>query len=218
MKTEIETKMAEKTKPVCETMEKMVSAFKSKLDEGIENIDTEEAYKVADIIKDMSEAYKNISKALYYETVSAAMEKSESGEDEEMEDGEQKFYTRRLRDSRGRYMSRRYTDMGMDERYYSPNRDMDRESMGRMYYSQGGSSSSNGDGNMSRDYHDGMMRDYREGTSGMSRKTYVENPSKQNLEKHIDDIGNDVKELIQNTTPENKVMVKNKLIALANAM
>lgn len=207
MKTEIETRMAEKTKPVCETMEKMVTAFKAKLDEGIERIDTEEAYKVADIIKDMSEAYKNISKALYYETVSAAMEKeTESGEDDESEDEESRYYTRRLRDSRGRFR-RSYTDMGMDNRYYTPNRDMDRESMGRMYYT----------------HHDGvengaMMRDYREGTSGMSRKTYVENPSKQNLEKHIDDIGNDVKELIQNTTPDNKVMVKNKLIALANAM
>ena len=64
---DVAMKYKEKTKESCELLMQMISVFKKQVDSGIENIDTEEAYKVADIVKDLSETYKNISKALYYE-------------------------------------------------------------------------------------------------------------------------------------------------------
>ena len=203
---EIETKFMEKTTDICKLLEKMICTFKGEVDSNVANLDTDEAYKVADIIKDLSETYKNISKALYYGTVSSAMEdyEGESEEDEGM-----RYYTP-MRDSRGRYMRRRYHDMGMnshvmydDPRYYDENRDLDR-GRGRMYYTE----------------HDMgyKQHDMRDGHNWNSRRTYMENPSKENLEKHIEDISTDIKELMVNMTPDNKVMVKNKLISLANAM
>ena len=208
---DVAMKYKEKTKESCELLMQMISVFKKQVDSGIENIDTEEAYKVADIVKDLSETYKNISKALYYETVSVAMEDYE--EPEEGDPEEQRYYTRMMRDSRGRFTRKRYHDMGMGRRTqyddmkdysnYDPDRDMDRGTHGRMYYT---------------DHDMSYNRDMREGHNGMSRKTYMENPNKENLEKHIDDIAVDVKGLMTTMKPEDKIMVKNKLINLANAM
>lgn len=202
---DIKMKLKEKTANVCKSLEKVSDAFEKEVNAGVETLNTDEAGKVADIIKDLADAYKNISKALYYETVSAAMEDYEPDE----EAPEMRYYSR-MRDSKGRYM-KRYHDMGMDRRvmyddprYYDENRDMDR-SAGRMYYTE--------------PTHDmSYKHDMRDGHNWNSRRTYMDNPSRENLEKHVDDITTDIKELMVNMTPDNKMMVKSKLINLANAM
>lgn len=203
---EIEKKFTEQTTDICKLLDKMICGFKGEVDADIKNLDTDEAYKAADIIKDLSEAYKNISKAIYYCTVSSAMEEYGEMPDE----SEMKYYTP-MRDSKGRYMRRRYHDMGMadktmydDPRYYDMARDMDRNA-GRMYYSE--------------PMHDmSYKHDMRDGHNWNSRRTYMDNPSRENLEKHVDDITTDIKDLMVNMTPDNKMMVKSKLISLANAM
>lgn len=60
--------------------EKLTEAFKAHIDKGIEQLDVEEAGKVADIIKDLAMAKKYCLESKYYETVTEAME--EAGDEE----------------------------------------------------------------------------------------------------------------------------------------
>lgn len=120
-----------------------------------------------------------------------------------------------------------------DMEYY---RDMDRN-MGKMYYSERGmntNSSSTERGNSTssgrnRNYYGGESgRDYREGRSGMSRRSYMETKemhsdntpeSKQHkmkeLEKYITELGSDISEMISDASNEEKTLLKNKLQVLA---
>ena len=129
---------------------------------------------------------------------------------------------------KGSYMPRRgyeeppYYHMNPDMyREYTPEyyRDVDREN-GRLYYT--------GTGNMNN-VSNQNMRDYREGRSGMSRRGYMESKEKHKsnsqedkqkkmleLEKYVDDLSNDVKEMIMDSTPEEKSMLKQKLMGMAN--
>ena len=214
-------------------IEKLSECAKCELDKGIESIDTKEMGEVAEIIKELCEAE-------YYAKISKAMDEYDFEDAEEIMHEGRRGYRGQPRDSRGRYMRRGYDEMMgyMPEMY----RDMDRDSMGRMYYtgntsmggSQGQSSggSSMGSSNSgSMGYSDGMMRDSREGRSGQSRKGYVETKEmhkgnteedkmakKRELDKWMNDIGSDVKELVHDMTPEEKTMAKTKLTNLANSL
>ena len=149
---------------------------------------------------------------------------------------ERKGYRGQPRDSRGRYMRRGYDEMMgyMPEMY----RDMDRESMGRMYYtgntSTGGSQGqSNGGSSMgsshsgSMGYSDGMMRDNREGRSGQSRRSYIETKEMhkgntqqdkdmklKELDKYMNELSSDISEMIHDSSNEEKTMLKQKLNGL----
>lgn len=214
-----------------EMIDKIEEALYGQMSNGIEQIDTEEFGKVADIFKDLMSAKKNCYKAKYYESVVDAMEESESEESEE--DG-RKYYTRRSRDSRGRYTSRRgyrdpMMDMDIDAEDYERLRDMDRKGYNRMYFTEPMAYTE-----MSRYYTDGNrsgMRDSREGRSGMSRKGYVESKEMHNsgsdadkivnrkeLEKWVDDIGADVKELVPTMSAEERTSLKTKMTNLVNAL
>ena len=67
------------------------------------------------------------------------------------------------------------------------------------------------------------MRDYREGRSPIARKMYMESkemhqdPAAQieELEHYIKELGDDVTEMIQDSTPEQKAILKQKISALA---
>jgi hypothetical protein len=205
-------------------IEKFTECAKHEMEKGIENLDTKEMGEVADIIKDLCEAE-------YYAKISKAMDESEYGEDYDMNGpmGERRYYRGQPRDSRGRYMSggRR---MGYHEpmyhmtpemyREHTPEhyRDMDRHE-GRMYYTETGMDHFAGDGK--------MMRDSREGRSGMSRRTYMETKEmhpgntpedKQKkvheLEKYMNELATDVTEMISGATPEEKTMLKQKMQTL----
>lgn len=89
---------------------------------------------------------KDLAETEYYCTVTEAMTKKEK---------------------EGHY----YTPIYDYTRYYDPYRDIDRDK-GRMYYSDGNGSSSNG-GSRSM-YTVPAMKDYREGRSPMYRKMYME--------------------------------------------
>ena len=68
-----------------------------------------------------------------------------------------------------------------------------------------------------------MFRDVREGRSPMSRKMYMESKEMhkgtpqqmKELEKYIQELSQDIVEMIKDATPEEKVMLQQKLSTLA---
>ena len=188
-------------------IEKLSEVAKCELDKGIEKVDTKEMGEVAEIIKELSEAE-------YYAKISKAMDEAEYGEDYNYmgayDEHERRGYRGQPRSkTSGRFMSRRDGRRNYEEpMYYSMTpemyhmypseyyRDMDREDMGKMYYSGGPSSSNTGSmGGQSssgmssasgnRGYTDSrqsdggnyssrMQRDGREGRSGEARRGYME--------------------------------------------
>ena len=228
---------------LAEMIEKLEDALYSQMAGGIEQIDTEEFGKVADILKDLASTKKNCLKAEYYETVTEAME-AEGAESEEGAEGEErKYYGGRRRDSRGRFMRRRgYVEMpeymedyDMDAEQYNKLRDMDKD-MSRMYYTDMQNRSryytqNGGNGGNSGGSNGGNMRNYTEGRSGMSRRGYIETKETHNsgsesdkminrreLEKWVDDIGQDVKELVPTMSAEERTSLKTKMTNLVNAL
>ena len=149
---------------------------------------TEELGDAIDMIKDLSEA-------IYYCTITKSMEETDK------------------------------------ERYYTPMRDMDKR-YGTMYYtdSHGVSHPSvnmtTGNQN-ARNYpmlYDPMeTRDYREGRSPMTRKTYMERKmhggakeaQMQELEKYMHELTDDITEMIDGASAEEKQMLQKKISALA---
>ena len=209
-------------------IEKLTEVAKCEVDKGIEMVDTKEMGEVADIIKDLAEAE-------YYAKISKAMDESEYGEDYDYmgayEDDMRKGYRGQPRDSRGRYMSRRGGRRGYEEpMYHMPLemykdysaeelRDMDRHTMGRMYYTDGPTG-----GSMATRMQGGMNggRDNREGRSGMSRRGYMEakemgkdkGEKMKELEKYMKELSEDVTEMIGDASPEEKSMLKSKMQTL----
>ena len=223
--------------------EKIAKCLEAKVEAmGIDNIegaDLEEFGKWTDIMKDIV-CYDKDKKII--EAMDEAEDSEEAMKYIEMYENypERKGYRGQPRDSRGRYMRRGYDEMigYMPEMY----RDMDRDSMGRMYYtgntSMGGSQGqSNGGSSMgssnsgSMGYSDGMMRDSREGRSGQSRKGYVETKEmhkgnseedkmakKRELDKWMSDFSSDVKELVGDMTAEEKTLLKTRLNNLQSSL
>lgn len=166
----------------------------------LSSVDTKELGEAIDMIKDLSEA-------IYYCTITESMEES---------DKEKKEYP----------IEYRYYPIDYN-RYY---RDIDRE-RGNMYYT----SYPLNDSNM-REYRDGNrqtpgesrnypieLRDYREGRSPMTRKTYMERKMHgggkeaqiQELEKYMQELSSDITEMIDGASPEEKQILKTKISALA---
>jgi hypothetical protein len=162
----------------------------------LDTVDTKELGEVIDMVKDLSEA-------IYYCTITEAMEEKE-------EKGESHHY---------------YTEYRYPEIYY---RDMDRAN-GKMYYDDtpnthmggkayynqmpmtyangGGSSMGNGSSSGSKGYVEmeyPMGRDKREGRSPMSRKAYMESKEMhqpktaqmKELEKYLQELSSDITEMI----------------------
>ena len=195
----------------------------------IEQVDTEELGEVIDMIKDLEEA-------IYYETITKAMEK---GAEEERHQYSMMYGGRNGRenpeytggnDRRGQYgnMYPMMYDGGM---YGGQNGT-------QMYGGQGGNqhsgssgnnnSSSNGQGG-SRQYGDKeytYMRDDREGKSPMSRRMYMESKEKHHdkatqmreLENYMQELTQDVVEMVEGASQEEKQYLSKRVAALANKL
>ena len=189
--------MIERMKHMKETLMNCVSGQLGDLS----SVDAKELGEAMDMIKDLSEA-------IYYCTITESMEKS---------DKEKKEYPM----NEYRYYPVDYN------RYY---RDMDRE-YGNMYYTDyamnNGGSRNYQDGNRqtpgeSRNYPI-ELRDYREGRSPMTRKTYMERKmhggakeaQMHELEKYMQELTSDITEMIEGASSEEKQMLKTKISALA---
>lgn len=198
-----------------EMIEKLSECAKTQFEKGIDHVDTCEMGKVIDMMKDLSEA-------MYYRTLTKAMEDSDSDEVLEMferyGDGGKRFYDH-YRYSDGRFAPKGHGTYrrGYEEPPYyhmTPEmyRDMDRD-MGRMYYTEPTMNTS--------------MRDSREGRSGISRRAYMENKELhkanttadkeakvRDLNTYMTELATDMSEIINDATPEEKSVLKSKLSAL----
>ena len=219
-------------KHIHEVIEKIADCAKTEVCKGMESLDTKEMKEVAEILNELSEAE-------YFCTLTKAMGEYEYGKEYDM-DGpmeERRYYRGRARDSMGRFKSRRGYDEMMDYQEMYPMehyRDMDREH-GRMYYSSGGGSGSSGGISMSgsmgsgtRNYGgDSGMRDYREGRSGQSRRSYMETKEARpgnstedkqvktkELEKYMTELCSDITEMLAGASAEEKTVLKTKMQTL----
>ena len=175
----------------------------------LSSVDAKELGEAIDMIKDLSEA-------IYYCTITESMEKS---------DKEKREYPM-MYPIEYRYYPNDYN------RYY---RDMDRE-YGNMYYTDYTMSNAGRNQGESHNYQDGNrqspgesrsypieLRDYREGRSPMTRKTYMERKmhgggkeaQMQELEKYMQELSSDITEMIDGASPEEKQILKTKISALA---
>lgn len=176
--TKIGMKIEEETKDIKKICEPLLDSIKHEFAKGIEQIDVEEMKEAIDMVKDLCEAKKSIVEACYYVIIMEAMEKAESkknDEDGSIEDGRRGYRGQARSETSGRYMSRgdgrrgyeEMMPMDYDEEYM---RDMDKNTMGRMYYAGGGSGSSGGgSGSSGGQSSGGMSGGNSGGSSGGSR-------------------------------------------------
>ena len=164
----------------------LISCVESQMGD-LRNADAQELGEVIDMVKDMEEA-------IYYCTITKAME----------ENKEEEKYRKHYRE----YLPR--------EVYYPSEweRDIDKR-FGRMYFTDS-----------SQPIHSSYpseFRDVREGRSPISRKMYMESKEMhkgtpqqmKELEKYIQELSQDIVEMIKDATPEEKVMLQQKLSTLA---
>ena len=166
----------------------------------LSSVDAKELGEAIDMIKDLSEA-------IYYCTITKSME------GEEKENGTM-YYT--------------MPKYNPDYRYYDRGRDMDKP-YGRMYYEDHYKEPYTGDRKIGYG-SDGIgsypieIRDRREGRSPVVRKTYMERKmhgetkeaQMHELEKYLHELSNDITEMIEGASTEEKQMLKSKMTTLAN--
>lgn len=214
------------------TMKKnLIHCVQAQINGNLKEVDAEELGEAVDMIKDLEEA-------IYYATITKAMEEGEKQQKESHQQYQQPMYYPYLRD-----MDRPYGRMYYDDiRYNSGNYNMDRMYNPNTYAqgnmggssSNGSSSSSSSNGGGARNYHQDMIpyyeypmemiRDPREGRSPMSRKTYMESKEMhkdeatnlKELEKYLQELGQDVTEMVQKASSEEKQMLQQKLSLLAS--
>lgn len=214
-------------------IEKLSEVAKCELDKGIENVDTKEMGEVAEIIKELSEAE-------YYAKISKAMDEAEYGEDYDYmgayDEHERKGYRGQRRDSRGRYMSNRgrrgyesrmMPDMDWDDMEYQ--RDMDRNTHNKMYYTDGsmsGSSSMGGGQSSGSMGSNSGSRGYSESRYDRAKRSYTETKemhkggssedkqiTMKEAEKMINVIFDEIDEMLEDAPAELKSMIKTKGMA-----
>lgn len=163
----------------------------------LSQVDAEELGEVVDMVKDLAEA-------IYYCTVTEAMEDHSKGKEEYHH-----YYTER-------YVPELYYPRKYDMMYTE--RDMDRD-YGRMYYTD-----RNGNTRGHEPPYPMMMeRDEKEGKSPYSRKSYMEAKEThqdkavqmKELDKYIHELGDDITEMIHDASPEEKAMLQQKISTLA---
>ena len=179
--------------------EALISCVESQIHGHLKEVDTKELGEAVDMIKDLSEA-------IYYCTITEAME----GKDyrEEPEHHGTMYYNQRV--------------LPMME-YYGPKgkeRPMDGSSMTSSRGMKGPHDKMTHMPYEDMSYED--MHDPREGRSGMRRKMYMENKNSkdktkqmQELEAYMQELSTDLTEMIQDASPEEKQMLQQKISVLA---
>ena len=209
-----------------EMIEKLSEAAECEFSKGIENVDTCEMDKVVDMMKDLSEA-------MYYRTLTKAMQESDTEEIMEMFDkygDDGKRYYDMWRYKSGRFAPKgRGTRRGYEEPpYYHMNPDMYKEhdpeywrdldrSDGRLYFSEPVKNTMN----------IGNTHDKKDGRSWKSRRGYMESKElhksntpedKQHkmhdLEEYAKELTDDVVEMISDMSAEEKNLLRAKLQTL----
>ena len=197
-------------------------------------VDTEELGDAIDMIKDLEEA-------IYYCTVTEAMNKQGHEMSMEMKKGD---HQQKPEDDRMYYSGgypAMYADNGRRRRadgtfyaeggqnyMYADGGGQSSSSGGQNYMYAGGQNYADSGGTNSSNgrnyYDDPMWRDEREGRSPMSRKMYMEakhmNKDKatqlRELEKYMQELSSDMTEMIADASPEEKQYLEKKITALAS--
>ena len=220
-----------------ERLKTMKEAFMCAVESQMYNlaeVDAEELGEVVDMIKDLSEA-------VYYCEVTEAMEKAEKEE----KNGHQKemmYYTPSMYNGD---IPMYYNGNGWNGRDENGNQYMERSNAGwrdmpRMYYNGGnqtgnsngsvGTSGTSSDNSNSSQYSErefpGAFQDAREGRSSRSRRMYMEaKETKQDkatqmreLEKYMQELAQDVVEMVEGASPEERQYLSKKISALATKL
>jgi len=176
--------------------ENLMSCIQSQMS-NLQNADAQELGEAVDMLKDIEEA-------MYYASIVKAMEESEQ------EHKYAKSYT---------YPPVMYSGDSM--RYYGGDRDSGRTtsdrrstSDGRMYY----------ESDMYPISYPYEMRDYREGRSGITRRYYMESKElhhdtakkMQELEEYMKELSEDIVEMVEGASPEEKQILVKKLSTLVD--
>ena len=197
-------------------IEKLSECAEKQFDNGIENVDTAEMGELTDMLKDLAEA-------MYYRTLTKAMDDSDPEEIMEMferyGDGGRRYYDHyRYADGRFAPKGRGSYRRGYDEPPYyhmTPEmyrsmenyRDMDRRD-GRMYYSEPTMNS----GVHTESRYDMAKRNYTESKELHRGNTPEDKEQKmKELEKYLREIGSDIAELISDASTEEKNLLKNRM-------
>lgn len=212
--------LTDKYEKVCSIKDKALSLVEMQMNGDISQVDAKELGEVADIAKDMAELMKYCAEAEYYEKVTEAMDEASPEEkmhymDKYIPEYDQRYYTpmryAQRRDSRGRYM---YNDgMYPIEEYKSD----------KMWY--GNTNGSNNPMHMNDDMNS-AMRDMREGRSGMVRKTYMDlknsgadkNAKIEEIKRYAGELIEDMNEMLEDATPEERSTIKTKLTAFVSKL
>lgn len=197
-------------------IEKLAECAEKQFDNGIESVDTAEMGQVTDMLKDLAEA-------MYYRTLTKAMDDSDPEEIMEMferyGDGGRRYYDHyRYEDGRFAPKGRGTYRRGYDEPPYyhmTPEmyrnmenyRDMDRRD-GRMYYTEPSMNS----GVHTESRYDMAKRNYTESKELHRGNTPEDKEQKmKELEKYLREIGSDIAELISDASTEEKNLLKNRM-------
>lgn len=199
-------------------IEKLSETAKCEFDKGIENVDACEMGQVTDMLKDLAEA-------MYYRTLTKAMDEAEDDEIMEMFDryGDGRRFYDHYRYSDGRFAPkgrgsyrrgyegpywRMTPEMYKDMQEY---RDMDRNT-GRMYYTEPSMT-------MSESNYDRAKRNYTETKELHRANTPQDKEAKmRGLEDYFKEISSDITGLLSDMTPEERTMLKSKISALATKL
>ena len=179
----------------------------------LENVDAQELGEVIDIIKDIEET-------IYYCTVTKAMKDSEKYKGEEM-----MYYTPMYRETREHNSGQGHD---MSRMYYSSSNGSSNSgySSGRSNGSSGSSNSNGSNSQYSEREFPGAFQDMREGRSPRSRRMYMEaKETKQDkatqmkeLEHYMQELAQDVTEMIEGSSPEERQYLSKKISALATKL
>lgn len=196
----------------------------------LQNVDAKELGEAIDMIKDLEEA-------IYYCTITKAMEeKDKNGEHNQQMMYPAMYYDSSMQGNNARGDGfRGYEEPMMyngGHRYDPYLEEMMNKRRGIMYYNgssnlsggnSGGSSTLSGSNGGNRNYPM-EIRDAREGRSGVRRRFYMEAkeenhgaPAKmKELEEYLKELAEDVTEMIDGASPEEKAILQQKLVSLAN--
>ena len=199
--------------------EKIADCLKAKVEaKGIDNIEGQDLVELGmwtDIIKDLV-CYDKDKKII--EAMDEAEESEEAMKYIEMyEDYPRKGYRGQMRDSKGRYMSRRRGYMPMMRDYDWDNmqmdRDMDREH-GKMYYTEPMTMRNDNQAH-SESRYDRARRGYEESKAMNKGNTDEDKQHKmKELENYMKELSTDVTDMISDMSPEEKSLMKQKMSVL----
>lgn len=210
--------------------EQLITCVQSQM-MNLQDVDAKELGEVIDMIKDLSET-------AYYCSIAEAME--DSKEEKELMAKMLRYYSMPM--YYPPYKENMYYDGGNNGNSSNSGNSGGNTSSsggsrsydGRYMYARGGRRGfDNGqmyyEGNMMPiPYYEGTypseIRDFREGRSGMMRRTYMESKELhqgkekkiQELEDYVRELGEDITEMIQDASPEEKQILAQKLSTLAD--